>query len=68
VWAQTAKEEERICKEKPGNQLSLTIIIIIITIIKILGHAVAQMVEALRYMPEGRGFNSRCCHWNFLLT
>ena len=29
------------------------------------GHAVAQLVEALRYKPEGRGFNSRCCHWNF---
>jgi len=22
-----------------------------------LGHAVAQLVEALRYKPEGRGFN-----------
>jgi hypothetical protein len=25
---------------------------------------VAQMVEALRYKPEGRGFDSRRCHWN----
>jgi len=32
------------------------------------GHAVTQMVEALRYKPEGRGFDSRCCHWNFSLT
>jgi len=32
------------------------------------GHAVAQMVEALRYKSEGRGFDSRCCHWNFSLT
>jgi len=31
-------------------------------------HAVAQMVETLRYKLEGRGFNSRCCHWNFSLT
>jgi hypothetical protein len=23
-----------------------------------LGHAVAQLVEVLRYKPEGRGFNS----------
>jgi len=23
-----------------------------------MGHAVAQMVEALRYKPEGRGFDS----------
>ena len=26
------------------------------------GHAVAQSVEALRYNPEGRGFDSRWCH------
>jgi hypothetical protein len=29
---------------------------------------VAQLIEALRYKPEGRGFDSRCCHWNFSLT
>ena len=34
----------------------------------LLGHAVAQLVEALRYEPEGRGFDSRWCHWNFSLT
>jgi len=33
-----------------------------------LGHAVAQLVEALRYKPEGRGFDSRWCHWNFSST
>ena len=27
-----------------------------------------QLVEALRYKPEGRGFDSRWCHWNFSLT
>ena len=32
------------------------------------GPAVAQLVEALRYKSEGRGFDSRCCHWNFSLT
>jgi hypothetical protein len=26
------------------------------------------VVEALRYKPEGRGIDSRWCHWNFLLT
>jgi hypothetical protein len=31
-------------------------------------HAVAQLVEALRYKPEGRGFNTRLSHWNFSLT
>ena len=31
-------------------------------------YAVAQLVEALRYKPEGRGLDSRWCHWNFSLT
>jgi hypothetical protein len=26
---------------------------------------VVQLVEALRYKPEGRGFDFRWCHWNF---
>jgi hypothetical protein len=32
------------------------------------GHAVAQLVEALPYKPEGHGFDSRWYHWNFSLT
>jgi len=32
------------------------------------GLTVAQLVEALWYKPEGRGFDSQGCHWNFLLT
>ena len=28
------------------------------------GHAVALLVEALRYKSEGRGFNSRWCHFS----
>jgi len=32
---------------------------------KTLGPPVAQLVEAIRYQPEGRGFDSRWCHWNF---
>jgi len=31
------------------------------------GHVVAHLVEALRYKPEGRGFDSQLCHWNFSL-
>jgi hypothetical protein len=30
--------------------------------------AVAQLVEAMHYKPEGRGLDSRWCHWNFSLT
>jgi len=26
------------------------------------------LVEALCYKPEGRGFDSRWCHWIFSLT
>jgi len=33
-----------------------------------MGYAVAQLVEALCYKPEGRRFDSRLCHWNFSLT
>jgi hypothetical protein len=29
---------------------------------------VAQLVEALRYKSEGRGFDSRWFYWNFSLT
>ena len=29
------------------------------------GHAVAQLVEALRYKSEDCGFDSRLCHWIF---
>jgi hypothetical protein len=29
---------------------------------------VAQLVEALRYKPEGRGFDSGWVHWDFSVT
>ena len=32
------------------------------------GHAVAQLFEALSYKSEGREFDFRCCLWNFSLT
>jgi hypothetical protein len=35
---------------------------------KFFGYAVAQLVEALRYKPEGRGLDSRSSHWNFSVT
>jgi hypothetical protein len=28
----------------------------------------SAVVEALRYKPEGRGIDSRWCHWDFSLT
>jgi hypothetical protein len=38
--------------------------------LKVLGtweYAVAQLVEALCYKSEGRGFDSRWCQWNVAL-
>jgi hypothetical protein len=32
------------------------------------GHMVVKLVEALHYKPEGHGFDSRWCQWNFSLT
>jgi hypothetical protein len=32
------------------------------------GYVVAQLVELLRYKPEGRGIDSQWCYWNFLLA
>ena len=34
----------------------------------VVGHTVAQLVGALCYKPEGRGFDSRWCLWNCSLT
>jgi len=33
----------------------------------VVGHAVAQLVEALRYEPQGCGFDSRWFHWIFFI-
>ena len=32
------------------------------------GNTVVQFVEALLYKPEGLGFDSRWCNWNFSFT
>jgi hypothetical protein len=42
--------------------------IYIITLSLERGHTVAQLVEALRYKPEGCELDSLWCHWNFSLT
>ena len=43
------------------------IFFIYVTYLTACGHAVAQLVEALHYKPEGRGFDSRWCHWIFFI-
>jgi hypothetical protein len=32
------------------------------------GYSVTHLVEALRYKPEGRGYDSPCGRWDVLLT
>jgi hypothetical protein len=40
----------------------------VLTLLSRLGHAAGGVVvEALRYKQEGRGFDSRLCHWNLSL-
>ena len=56
----------------------IIIVIIIIIIIIIISSSSSSssssgargglVVKALRYKPAGRGFYSRCCHWNFSAT
>ena len=54
---------------KSNCQCWKTICLPVLTVARdVTGHAVAQLVEALRYKSEGRGFDSRWCHWNFSLT
>jgi len=44
------------------------LLVLMYLICSLWGNTVAQLVEALRYKSEGRGFDSRWCHWNFSLT
>ena len=53
--------------KKKKKVLSQFLVIFLPVLISV-GYAVAQLVEALRYKPEGRGFDSRRCYWNFSLT
>jgi hypothetical protein len=46
----------------------LLLLLLVVVVVVVLWHAVAQLVEALRYKPEDSGFESRWCHWNFSLT
>jgi hypothetical protein len=41
---------------------------IIIYVVHVSGYAVVQLVEALRYKPAGRWFESRWGHWDLSLT
>ena len=38
----------------------IIIVVVVVVVVVVARHAVAQLVEALRYKPEGCGFDSRC--------
>ena len=44
---------------------SMFVFYLLFVIVIFLEHAVAQLVEALRYKSEGCGFDPRWYHWNF---
>jgi len=54
--------------EELNPKICFTLLLILDQHTDQLGHAVAQLVEALRYKSEGRGFDSRWCHLNFSFT
>ena len=59
--------EERSMSESQWNNKK-KILALLLKPLAISGHAVAQLVEALRYKSEGSGFDSRWRHWNISLT
>jgi hypothetical protein len=46
---------------------SVHLVVTVPVLILVQFEKVAQLIEALRYKPEGRGFDSQWCHWIFLL-
>ena len=66
VWTEIALV--RICSSAVSINFNFETAVINVHIISHGRTAVAQLVEALRYKSEGRGFDSRWCHWNFSLT
>jgi hypothetical protein len=51
-----------------SNYVDFTTVLVYLGYVNIVSYAAAHLVEALRYKSEGRGFDSRWCHWNFLLA
>ena len=56
-----------VCHLNNENALSIFCDVFRYIMISVRGHAVAQLVEALRYKPEGRGFDSRWCRLEFFI-
>jgi hypothetical protein len=50
--------------QQAEKYIGFTVLIFMPYLLMHRGHAMAQLVEALRYKPEGRGFDSQWCHWH----
>jgi len=67
------KQTYYVCSTlKITNQSSTAFLVLVCHVVEFTssdwGLVVVQLVETLRYKPEGRGFDSRLCHRNFSLT
>jgi len=57
------------CLQQNGQHILRHILLILtLFIITIIGNRGSTVVKVLYYKFEGRGFDSRWCHWNFSLT
>jgi hypothetical protein len=70
-WVTMRKYYEKLSNRKTAAGISLTSRVtsgvIYRKYIPVLGYEVAQLVEALRYKPAGRGFDYRWCEWKLSL-
>jgi hypothetical protein len=57
--------KEHICLKE---EINVTVKRICILHFVQLGARGGEVVQAVRYKPEGRGIDARWCHWNFSLT
>jgi hypothetical protein len=74
LWGKGGERNSNCSRASPSSNPGLAAIRRILTEYFLIAfntikeHAVAQLVEALSYKQESRGFDSRRCHWNFSLT
>jgi len=67
---QWVQEAVSVAVKRPGCEADCLPLFadVIVRLYILLCHTVAQLVEEQRYKPEGCGFDSRLCYWNFSLT
>jgi len=71
ITSQQSDETFRLHSESDVTHVQFSVVglwFILLNYLRLVGYAVAHLVEALRCKPEGRGFDSRWCQLNFSLT